>query len=82
MAQDHQDSIRAEIDEINAAIAREGAEWVAGETSILRLSHAERQSRLGLLPPVILEDEVDYRSTSRLWRCPLISTGGITAETM
>jgi C1A family cysteine protease len=57
MAQDHQESIRAEIDEINAAIAREGAEWVAGETSVLRLSHAERQSRLGLLPPVIMEDE-------------------------
>jgi len=57
VAQDHQDSTRAEIDEINAAIAREGAEWVAGETSLSRLSHAERQSRLGLLPPVIMEDE-------------------------
>ena len=50
MAQDHQESIRAEIDEVNAAIAREGAEWVAGETSVLRLSHAERQSRLGFIP--------------------------------
>ena len=58
MAQDHQESIRAEIDEINAAIAREGAEWVAGETSVLRLSHAERQNRLGLLPPVVTEDEL------------------------
>jgi C1A family cysteine protease len=57
IAQDHQDSTRTEIDEINAAIAREGAEWVAGETSLSRLSHAERQSRLGLLPPVITEDE-------------------------
>jgi C1A family cysteine protease len=56
-AQDHQESTRAEIDEIKAAIAREGAEWVAGETSLSRLSHAERQSRLGLLPPVIMEGE-------------------------
>ena len=58
MAQEHQESTRVEIDEINAAIAREGAEWVAGETSLSRLSHAERQSRLGLLPPVIMEDEL------------------------
>jgi len=57
MAQDHQDPIRAEIDEINAAIAREGAEWVAGETSFLRLSHAERQSRLGFLPMDIPEEK-------------------------
>jgi len=58
MAQDHQESYRAEIDEINAAIVREGAEWVAGETSLSRLSHAERQNRLGLLPPVIMEEEL------------------------
>ncbi len=57
MAQDHQESIRAEIDEINAAIAREGAEWVAGETSVLRLSHAERQSRLGFIPSDIPEEK-------------------------
>ena len=57
MAQDHQDPIRAEIDEINAAIAREGAEWVAGETSFLRLSHAEKQSRLGFLPMDIPEEK-------------------------
>jgi len=57
-AQDQRESYRDEIDEINAAIAREGAEWVAGETSLSRLSHAERQSRLGLLPPVIMEGEL------------------------
>jgi len=58
VAQDQQQSYRAEIDEINAAIARAGAEWVAGETSMSRLSHAERQSRLGLVPSVIPEDKL------------------------
>jgi hypothetical protein len=57
VAQDHQESIRAEIDEINSAIAREGANWVAGETSVLRLSHAERQSRLGFIPSDIPEEK-------------------------
>jgi hypothetical protein len=56
-AQNDQESIRAEIDSINAAIAREGAEWVAGETSVLRLSPAERQSRLGFLPSDIPEEK-------------------------
>jgi len=57
VAQDHQESIRVEIDEVNAAIAREGAEWIAGETSVTRLSHAERQSRLGFIPSDIPEEK-------------------------
>jgi len=79
MAQGQQESIRAEIDEINAAIAREGAEWVAGETSVLRLSQAERQSRLGLLPTVIMEDEMVIEEFLPMAH-PLISTGGKTAK--
>jgi len=85
IAQDHQDPIRAEIDEINAAIVREGAEWVAGETSFLRLSHAERQSRLGFLPmdipeekfiaqyfaPTALPSHLDWRDNSGNYVTPI-----------
>ena len=85
MAQDHQESIRAEIDEINAAIAREGAEWVAGETSVSRLPYAERQSRLGFLPsdipeekfvmqyfePMALPSHLDWRNNSGNYVTPI-----------
>ena len=85
MAQDHQDPIRAEIDEINAAIAREGAEWIAGETSFLRLSHAEKQSRLGFIPmdipeekfiaqdfaPTALPSHLDWRNNSGNYVTPI-----------
>ncbi len=39
----------AELDEIKDAIKKEGAQWVAGETSVSKLSLSERKKRLGLL---------------------------------
>jgi C1A family cysteine protease len=39
-----------ETDEINAAIKQKGAKWVAGETSLSKLSDSERRKRLGLIP--------------------------------
>ena len=38
-----------EVSAIRSAIKAKGAQWVAGETSILRLPPAERKKRLGLL---------------------------------
>ena len=38
-----------EIDEINNAIKAKGAQWIAGETSIHKLSKEERKMRLGLI---------------------------------
>ena len=38
-----------EIDEINNAIKGKGAQWLAGETSISKLSKEERKMRLGLI---------------------------------
>ncbi len=47
------DEIQKEVAGINAAIKATGAKWIAGETSITRLSPAERKMRLGILaaPP-------------------------------
>ena len=38
-------------------LREKGQNWVAGETSVLRLSHAERQSRLGFIPSDIPEEK-------------------------
>ncbi len=40
------------ISDLKHALRLEGARWEAGETSMTRLSPEERQSRLGLVPPV------------------------------
>ena len=44
-------SFGREIDDIRVAIRASGAEWVAGETSMTRLSPVERMKRLGLILP-------------------------------
>ncbi|MGA2193073.1 MAG: C1 family peptidase, partial [Nitrospirota bacterium] len=46
-----QDEIQQEVLDINAAIQAKGAKWVAGETSMTRLSPAERRMRLGAFMP-------------------------------
>jgi len=38
-----------EIDDVNKAIRAKGAQWLAGETSISKLSKEERKMRLGLI---------------------------------
>ena len=40
------------LSDLKHALRLEGARWEAGETSMTRLSPEERQSRLGLIPPV------------------------------
>ncbi len=42
-----------EITQVRAAIAEKQARWQAGETSMTRLSPAERRQRLGLVKPVL-----------------------------
>jgi C1A family cysteine protease len=42
----------AELDDIKAAIKAKGAKWIAGETSVSRLSTEQRQRRVGSLVPV------------------------------
>ncbi len=42
-------SFSSELDDVQAAIEAKGANWVAGETSISRLSAEEREKRLGVV---------------------------------
>ena len=44
-------SFGAELDDIKAAIKAKGAKWIAGETSVSRLSTEQKQRRLGSLVP-------------------------------
>lgn len=44
-------SFADELSDTQAAIKAKGAKWVAGETSISRLSQEERKMRLGLIKP-------------------------------
>jgi C1A family cysteine protease len=39
------------LDEIRAAISKKGAQWIAGETPISKLSDSEKKRRLGLIKP-------------------------------
>jgi len=39
------------IDEIRAAINKKGAKWIAGETSVSKLTDNEKKRRLGLIKP-------------------------------
>jgi C1A family cysteine protease len=55
IAQESDESRLAEISEINRVIQETGAKWVAGETSVSRLSWEEKQKRLGLIKPEITE---------------------------
>ena len=76
-AQEILDPVAAEIESINEAIREKGGEWVAGETSVSRLSLAEKQKRLGLIFPIVadadIEQTLDYQAplsapTSLDWR--------------
>lgn len=49
IAQESNESHLAEISQINRVMQETGAKWVAGETSVSRLSWEEKQKRLGLL---------------------------------
>jgi C1A family cysteine protease len=57
-AQDSSTSYLSEIEEINRAIRAAGAQWAAGETSLSGLSLAEKQKRLGFLPPPYEEEQL------------------------
>ncbi len=48
-------SFAAELDEIKAAIEGKGAKWVAGETSISKLSQEQKKLRVGLIKPSAAE---------------------------
>ena len=45
----------SKLDEIRSAIDKKGARWIAGETSVSKLSDREKKLRLGLIKP----DETD-----------------------
>jgi C1A family cysteine protease len=51
-------SYSAEIDEVQRAIAEQGAEWIAEENEISSLPPEQRQMRLGALPYVPTEEEM------------------------
>lgn len=46
-------ALAGEVAQVRAAIAEKQAKWQAGETSMTRLSPAERRQRLGLVKPVL-----------------------------
>ena len=46
-----------ELSAINSAVQGSGASWTAGETSISKLSPADRKHRLGSLTPLLTEEE-------------------------
>lgn len=50
-------SFASEVDEINAAIKAKGGKWVAGETSVSKLSKDQRKLRVGLIKPEITGSE-------------------------
>src|SRR5450759_2259991 len=50
-------SFAAELQAIHTAIQERTAKWIAGETSISRLSPAERLSRVGLIKPQLSGQE-------------------------
>jgi C1A family cysteine protease len=49
--QDTQDQVQEEIRRINNQIELQGLRWIAGETSLSRLTPEERQMRLGYIRP-------------------------------
>ena len=56
------DRVRAEIEEINATIQRQGARWIAGETSFSRLPLAEKRKLLGSIKPTMMGEEESFSS--------------------
>ncbi len=53
-----------ELDEINYAIHSKGAHWLAGETSVSKLSPEERKMRVGAIKPVLSPSEVSSVTNS------------------
>lgn len=51
------------IGEVKAEIAREGQDWIAGETAVSRLSALQQRQLLGGLPTP--SETIDF---SRVWR--------------
>jgi C1A family cysteine protease len=47
-------ALAGEVTQVRAAIAAKQAKWQAGETSMTRLSPAERRARLGLVKPALI----------------------------
>ena len=72
-------SFAQQVADIQKAIQRSGANWVAGETSMTRLSPAERMKRVGLILPKVTGKEKLLAPETKATRP--ISTGGITGET-
>ena len=57
IAQDVMDSYAVQISEINSLIQQKGGQWVAGETSVSKLSLTEKKKLLGLIQPALMSDE-------------------------
>ena len=50
-------SLAAELDEVQAAIAAKGKSWIAGETSVSKLSDEEMELRAGVIQQVMTGEE-------------------------
>ncbi len=59
------------VKELQETLRMKGAKWTAGETSMTRLSPAERQKRLGLIPPLKTGPERNL-SMEALEQAPLL----------
>ena len=70
IAQESDESHLAEISEINRVIQETGAKWVAGETSVSRLSLIEKKRLLGLINPPLMGDEEILNSYQPLGALP------------
>ncbi len=49
-------SFAGELADIRSAIHTRGAKWIAGETSVSKLSPEKRRMRLGLIFPPLVKD--------------------------
>ena len=54
-AQEILDPVAAEIESINEVVREKGGQWIAGETSLSRLSSEEKERRLGLIFPILTD---------------------------
>ena len=74
-------NLRSYLDDVAAAIRREGASWQSGETSMTALSDEEIQRRLGFVPPPGAPslEEVDRALRARRPEAPFIAAASIGA---
>ena len=72
-------NLRSYLDDVAAAIRREGASWQSGETSMTALSDEEIQRRLGFVPPPGAPslEEVDRALRARRPEAPFIAAASI-----